>query len=174
MPLPVAWLISEGTTAETYEHFFKAISSCAGNLSRYYASAVMGDYDTALQSAVATVWPTAQYCGDYFHFLQANTRWFKKHCNSKDDRQHLIKMLQILYYSPTTAVFMSNKDQFLRYWIANNLFYARYFYSTWIRKIPPVKWMMIAHGLLGSGDQVLEGYNNRLKRVGKYILFSLF
>jgi hypothetical protein len=83
-------------------------------------------------------------------------------------------MLQILYYSPTTAVFMSNKDQFLCYWIANNLFYARYFYSTWIRKIPPVKWMMIAHGLLGSGDQVLEGYNNRLKRVGKYILFSLF
>lgn len=174
MPIPVAWMISDNTTTDTYERLFTCISapSTKDGLSRFHPTIVLGDYDQAIQAAVSTVWPTTQYCGDYFHFLQANMRWFKK--NTHEEETLLVKMLQVLWHSPTSSSFLINKDDFLRYWTINNTFYARYFVTTWIKRYPPVLWMKSGRGNAPSGDQILEGYNNRLKRTGKTIFSSVF
>lgn len=166
MPIPIGWMISDNTTAETYEKFLACLSAAREGLSRFYPTVVLGDFDSALQSAVGTVWSTSQYCGDYFHFLQANTRWFKRNSVDRSNLPLLTKMLQILWHSPTTVDFVRNKDQFLRYWTLSNSFYARYFHSTWIKKFIPATWLKSSRGPNPSGDQILEAYNNRLKRSG--------
>jgi len=167
-------MISDNTTADTYERFFTCISapSTKDGLSRFHPTIVLGDYDQAIQSAVSRVWPTTQYCGDYFHFLQANVRWFKK--NTREEATLLVKMLQVLWHSPTSSSFLSNKEDFFRYWTINNTFYARYFVGTWLKHYPPVMWMKSGRGNAPSGDQILEGYNNRLKQTDMIISSFVF
>lgn len=171
LTLPVAWMISDSTTSASYERFFRQVATEKNGLSRFDPTVVFGDFDIALENAVTAVWPTTLVCGDYFHFLQANWRWYKRASTGEDaGRRLLLPMLQILYHSPTTTIFQRNLHAFGRYWLYSNAYYARYFTSTWLRTQPPVKWAKFGRGHLPSGDQALEAYNNRLKRVGEYSL----
>jgi hypothetical protein len=54
---------------------------------------------------------------------------------------------------------------FLQLWKQKDAAYANYFQSQWMKSVPPYEWAQCARKTgVPSGDQLLESYNNRLKR----------
>ena len=84
--VPVAWMLSDSRAWETYCHFFRVLSSKANRESArgFNPRAIVGDFEEALRRGSKGAFPSAAYLGDFFHFMQANVRWWKKLVGERD------------------------------------------------------------------------------------------
>lgn len=168
--IPVAWMLCDSGRAEDYATFIRAIQAATLEVSPHGFNPVafVTDFDLALQKGLNLVVPTASLHGDYFHFMQANIRRRQqgRQRNEADKAlATLVPMLRILWNSPDALQFRQNLDSFLRYWSVTDTDYANYFYHQWCEVQMPHSWA--AFGRLKSapsGDQMLEGWHNRLQK----------
>lgn len=164
--VPVAFLIHSSRTTDTYSDFFRDLLRKCNN--RWQPAFILGDYERAFRTAVNTVFSTStRYFGDYFHFLQANLRWYRSNVNNQDwMKKALTESLRILFYSETAQTFRENQDAFLHQWDQWSPAYAEYFRNEWINTNPPSVWANYCRPTnQPTGSQWLEGINNVLQNV---------
>jgi hypothetical protein len=78
--------------------------------------------------------------------------------------QELKPMLQILWHAPTTDQFKQDLKLFTMYWFRKDANYAQYFHNTWVKRYLPHTWAFFGRkGNYPTGNQLLEGWHNRLK-----------
>jgi hypothetical protein len=142
----------------------------------FQPSFVLGDFDPALRSAVGWVWnvpgtgKATRYLGDYFHFLKNNLQNFYSETEQGAiHRKTLTTMLQILFHSSSTN-WAYNLKTFISFWMRRHPVYASYFTKTWVDLNPPNEWLQTGRPpSVPSGDQLLEAFNNRLKKTGLFL-----
>lgn len=159
--LPVVWFLSTSRTAQNYENIVRSVQQlCSQGL---VVDNILADFEQALRDGFQRVFPTTNIYGDTFHFIQANIRWMKRN-KGVEHISDLIVMLRLLWCSPTTLDFASNLNKFLNYWSQKFPAYSAYFRRMWLETIKPFSWAYFGrtHGV-PSGDNLLEGFNNRLQ-----------
>lgn len=165
--VPVAWLLSQSQTQETYTHFFLLIKKMVLQMTGHVLQplAVFVDFEEALRSAAASAFPGTRVYGESFHFMQANLRWMAKHVG-KHHWDVLIPSLRQLVLASELSEVSAHLKTFMAYWAQECPAYVEYFRSVWCSRWPPSLWT--AYGRkqlrdLPSGDHILEGWHNRLQ-----------
>lgn len=159
--IPVTWMLSDSRSTANYKKYFKFITKKTEN--RLNPFVVLGDFEDALRQAAVSVWPRCVYYGDAFHFLRDNMKWLNSHQLSHI-KSEIQTMLQILWLSPSKSEFQLNLKHFVDTWSESNSPYIQYFTTTWINRYQPSLWAYFARGKdIPSGDQMLEGWHNRLQ-----------
>eukprot|EP01114_Cavostelium_apophysatum_P024394 TRINITY_DN9536_c2_g3_i1.p1 TRINITY_DN9536_c2_g3~~TRINITY_DN9536_c2_g3_i1.p1 ORF type:complete len:741 (-),score=115.01 TRINITY_DN9536_c2_g3_i1:67-2289(-) len=173
VPVPAAWFVHIGESAEDYEWFLREVESVTKMRPQYF----FGDFAHAIRNACQTVFPGSSFCGDFWHFLNSNTRWFRGSFKdvSAEVVGQLVQDLRFLYASSSKTVFDENLKKFKSNWVNFNG-YVTYFEAQWERATPSGLWAYYARppGAL-SGDNILEAWHNRIKRdqyAGRYSLVA--
>lgn len=159
--IPVAFFIHSSKVEEEYTWFFNELKKLSGL--KMNPIKVSSDFENALRNATRSCFPNATYCGDLFHFLQANIKRMKN-LGGNEFVKELVSDLKILQDSPTAVEFQAHQAIFIKNWTYKFAPYAHYFTETWTKLHPPACW---ARFIVGTplGTNPLEGWHNRLKSV---------
>lgn len=168
--MPVAWLIHEDKSEETYITFLQYLQKLTKNQMR--PAAIFGDFEKALRNAVEYAMPHVLYFGDYWHFLHDNALWMNKN-GGHFYIKPLMAQLRILYQSENFITFQQNYALFATFWQQQFSAYAVYFEKEWIKATGPSIWASFGRPKgLPTGDNVLEGWHNRIKQQTNYLHLS--
>jgi hypothetical protein len=162
--LPCAWILSNSRTQQSYEKMLRIIKEELTE-NRLEPKAILCDFEGALRNSCANIFQEALICGDAFHFVQACTRWMKQNggCEFIDE---LVITLRILWASNSTMHFAENLASFEKIWAHKHAPFLAYFKRMWLQIYPPASWASFGRGKnVPSGDQILEGYHNRLQSI---------
>jgi len=163
--IPAAFMLSNCKNTETYTHFISVVKENCPN-KFLDPVAVLGDFEEALESAVHGVLTNSTWYSDYFHFIQTNTRWLKKHDGNEDHTTILVPHLRILYQSNNADELYNNLTRFGGFWMDHHPSYWDYFKRNFGSNglHPPAKWARYSRPVrIPSGDQMLEEWHFRLK-----------
>lgn len=111
------------------------------------------------------MWPSVPHYGDLFHFLQAIRRWCTQHGQDANVALAVAKARELATTRPDAA-FRAKLTEFLSFWKVKSPPFSDYFEQQWTKRTQSGQWALSARPeALPTGDQALEGYNNRLATV---------
>lgn len=111
------------------------------------------------------MWPSVPHYGDLFHFLQAIRRWCTQHGQDANVALAVAKARELATTRPDAA-FRAKLTEFLSVWKVKSPPFSDYFEQQWTKRTQSGQWALSARPeALPTGDQALEGYNNRLASV---------
>lgn len=163
MLVPLAWCIHSGMDAAEYTHLFRSVVDASTSCSlKMRLSAIFTDFDLSLRNALQAVWSGIPHHGDLFHFLQAIRRWCVQHGQDAIANEAQSKARELATTRPDAA-FRNKLVEFSTFWKTKSVAFWEYFEQQWLKRTSSGQWALSARAEgLPTGDQALEGYNNRL------------
>ncbi len=178
---PIAWMLTNSKEAATYEDFLRTIANSLNNT--WTPVEIFCDFEKGLQRGCKLAFSNqAQICGDAFHFIQANVKWFRQN-GLASQVTRLVPHLRRLWGAPSIEEYLIRLPQFLDavrdqpsypfYFLQFNIklililnMYITYFNNTWGKPdatFAPDVWALFGRAMIDdevrSGSQCLEGYN---------------
>jgi hypothetical protein len=163
--VPVAWCLSNSKTTDIYASFLQHLRK--QSKFQWNPHNILSDFEDAIRRACVLRFPRANILGDSFHVIQDNIKWLRSH-NGSDLIPELIIRLRSLIASRTLQEYSANERDYLTFWEQKQRSdYVNYFRNVWKQKYPPDCWARYGRIFSDapSGDQILEGYHNRLQNI---------